>query len=78
MFEYHGILGIAVVASPQSLHLSNDELPSVLSRGTLSALSVNEIYAISLSVKYVLLQKIDITIWFPSSHASSATDQSQE
>jgi len=78
MSEYHGFLRITVVASSQFSHLSNDELASVLSQGTLSGWPVNEISVVSLSVKYVILHKIDFSNWFPSSHASSATDQSQE
>ncbi|KAA0058376.1 gag-pol polyprotein [Cucumis melo var. makuwa] len=76
--QYHGFLGITMVANSQSSHLSNDELTSVLSQGTLSVWSVNEISVVSLSVKYVILHKIGITNWFSSSHASSAADQSQE
>ena len=78
MFEYHGFLGITVATSSHSLHLSIDVLASVLSRGTFSVWPVNEISVVSLSVKYVILHKIDFTNWFPSSHASSAADQSQE
>ncbi|KAA0045422.1 gag-pol polyprotein [Cucumis melo var. makuwa] len=72
------ILGIVVVASSQSSHLSIDVLASVLSRGTLSVWSVNEICVVSLSVKSVILHKIDFTNWFPSSRGPSAADQSQE
>ena len=43
----------------------------LLSGGTLSSWSVNGIPAVALSVKYVILHKIDIANWFPSSHASS-------
>ena len=78
MFKYHGFLGIAVVASSQSSHLSIDDLTYVLSRGTLPVWSVNETSAVSLSVKYVILFKIDFTNWFPSSRAPSVADQSQE
>uniref|UniRef100_A0A9I9E5N1 Uncharacterized protein n=1 Tax=Cucumis melo TaxID=3656 RepID=A0A9I9E5N1_CUCME len=76
MFEYHGFLGITVVASSQSLHLSIDDLASVLSRGTLSVWPVNEIFVVSLSVKHVILHKIDFTNWFSSACAPSAADQS--
>ncbi|TYJ96678.1 envelope-like protein [Cucumis melo var. makuwa] len=34
---------------------------------------VNGIPAVALSVKYAILHKIDITNWFPSSHASSVS-----
>ena len=66
------------MASSQSSHLSIDDLTSILSRETLSVWLVNEIFVISLSVKYVILHKIDFTNWFPLSRAPSAADQSQE
>ncbi|KAA0055001.1 uncharacterized protein E6C27_scaffold43052G001520 [Cucumis melo var. makuwa] len=50
-------------------HPSNDVLASILSRGTLSIWPVNGIPAVSLSIRYVILHKIDIVDWFPSSHA---------
>ena len=40
--------------------LSNDELASVLSSGTLSIWPINDIPAISLSTKYAILYKIGI------------------
>ncbi|XP_008466681.2 uncharacterized protein LOC103504033 [Cucumis melo] len=46
-------------------------LATVLSGGTLSTWPVNGIPAAALSVKYVILHKIGIANWFPSSHASS-------
>ncbi|KAA0059857.1 uncharacterized protein E5676_scaffold184G00580 [Cucumis melo var. makuwa] len=48
-------------------------LASVLSGGTLSIWLVNGISIVSLSVKYVILHKIDIANRFPSSHASSVS-----
>ena len=50
-------------------HPSNDVLASILSGGTLSIWPVNGIPAVSLSIRYVILHKIDIVNWFPSSHA---------
>ncbi|KAA0035507.1 putative mitochondrial protein [Cucumis melo var. makuwa] len=43
--------------------------------GTLSSWSVNGIPTVALSVKYVILHKIGIANWFPSSHASSVLVQ---
>ncbi|TYK02704.1 uncharacterized protein E5676_scaffold1161G00370 [Cucumis melo var. makuwa] len=54
-----------------SSHPSNDVLAFVLSRETWSVWLVNGISTISLSVKYVIIHKIDIVNWFPSSHASN-------
>ncbi|KAA0038133.1 envelope-like protein [Cucumis melo var. makuwa] len=50
---------------------SNEVLASILSGGTLSSWPVNSIPAVALSVKYVILYKIGIANWFPSSHAST-------
>ena len=52
---------------------SNDELTSILSGSTLSVWSVNRIPVVSLSIKYVILHKIGIVNWFPSSHVSSVS-----
>ncbi|TYK23190.1 uncharacterized protein E5676_scaffold142G002200 [Cucumis melo var. makuwa] len=46
-------------------------LATVLSGGTLSTWPVNGIPAAALNIKYVVLHKIDIANWVPSSHASS-------
>ncbi|XP_050935655.1 uncharacterized protein LOC127144137 [Cucumis melo] len=46
--------------------------PTVIN-GTLSSWPVNGIPAVALSVKYVILHKIGIANWFPSSHASSVS-----
>ncbi|TYK08882.1 uncharacterized protein E5676_scaffold1411G00040 [Cucumis melo var. makuwa] len=52
---------------------SNEVLVFVLSGGTLSSWPVNGISVVTLSVKYVILHKIGIANWFPSSHASSVS-----
>uniref|UniRef100_A0A9I9EBZ4 Putative plant transposon protein domain-containing protein n=1 Tax=Cucumis melo TaxID=3656 RepID=A0A9I9EBZ4_CUCME len=67
----NGFLGnvVSINFSPSSS--STDILASVLSGGILSSWPVNGIPAVALSVKYVILHKIDIANWFPSSHASS-------
>ena len=52
---------------------SNEVLASILYAGTLSYWPVNGIPTIALSVKYVILQKIGITNWLPSSHASNVS-----
>ena len=44
-----------------------------LSGGTVSVWPINGIPAVSLSVKYVILYKVGIANWFPSSHASSVS-----
>ncbi|XP_050941306.1 uncharacterized protein LOC127149565 [Cucumis melo] len=69
----NGFLGnvIDVDCSPSSP--STDILASVLSSGTLSTWPVNGIPVVALSIKYVILHKIDIANWFPSSHASSVS-----
>ncbi|XP_008448096.1 uncharacterized protein LOC103490383 [Cucumis melo] len=69
----HGFLGNTMVSGSQSLHPSNDELAPVSSGGILSIWQVNEIPALSLSVKYVILYMIDITKWLPSLHASTVS-----
>ncbi|TYK21311.1 F5J5.1 [Cucumis melo var. makuwa] len=69
----NGFLGnvIALDFSPSSP--STDVLTSVLFGGTLSSWPVNDIHVAALSVKYVILHKIGIANWFPSSHASSVS-----
>ena len=56
-----------------SSHPSNEVLASILSGGTLPVWLVNGISAVSLSVKHVILHKIGIANWFPSSHAFSVS-----
>ncbi|TYK07715.1 envelope-like protein [Cucumis melo var. makuwa] len=53
----NGFLGNTMVASSQSSHLSNDELASVLSEGTLSVWSVNEIPVEHFCIKF---ESVDI------------------
>ncbi|KAA0039633.1 uncharacterized protein E5676_scaffold767G00060 [Cucumis melo var. makuwa] len=65
------VLGNTVESGSTPSHLSNDVMASVLFGGTLSIWPVNGILAISLSINYVILHKIDIANWFPSSHASN-------
>ncbi|KAA0045250.1 uncharacterized protein E5676_scaffold1493G00850 [Cucumis melo var. makuwa] len=62
---------VSINFSPSSP--STDVLASLLSGGTLSSWPVNGIPAVALSVKYVILHKIGIANWFPSSHASSVS-----
>ena len=67
----NGFLGNTVKPNSTLSHPSNDVLASVLFEGTLSIWPVNGILVVSLSIKYVILHKIDIANWFPSLHASS-------
>ncbi|KAA0049880.1 uncharacterized protein E5676_scaffold105G00150 [Cucumis melo var. makuwa] len=46
--------------------------PAIIN-GTVSVWPINGIPAVSLSVKYVILYKVGIANWFPSSHASSVS-----
>ncbi|TYK05472.1 envelope-like protein [Cucumis melo var. makuwa] len=46
---------------------------SSIELGTLSFWPTNGIPVVALSVKYAILHKIGIAIWFPSSHASSVS-----
>ncbi|KAA0033927.1 envelope-like protein [Cucumis melo var. makuwa] len=62
---------VALDCSPSSP--SAKVLASVLAGGTLSLWPVNGIHAVAFSVKYVILHKIGIANWFPSSHASSVS-----
>ena len=66
-------LGNTVEPNSTSSHPSNEVLAFILSGGTLSVWPVNGILAILLSIKYVILHKIGIANWFPSSHASSVS-----
>uniref|UniRef100_A0A9I9EG69 Putative plant transposon protein domain-containing protein n=1 Tax=Cucumis melo TaxID=3656 RepID=A0A9I9EG69_CUCME len=52
---------------------SNEVLASVLTGWTLSSWPVNGIHAVALSVKYVILHKVDIANWFSFSYASSVS-----
>ena len=61
------------VTNSNASHPSNKVLASVLSRETLSIWPVNGIPVESLSGKYVILHKIGVANWFPSSHASSVS-----
>ena len=67
----NGFLGNTVEFGSTPSHPYNDVLTFVLSGGTLSIWPVNGIPTVSLGIKYVILHKVGITNWFPSSHASS-------
>ncbi|KAA0063935.1 uncharacterized protein E5676_scaffold1827G00030 [Cucumis melo var. makuwa] len=69
----NGYLGNSVVFSSQSSHPSNDVLAPFLSGRTFSIWPINEILAISLSVTYVNLHKMDIANGFPSLHTFSVS-----
>ncbi|KAL0548916.1 hypothetical protein IC582_013393 [Cucumis melo] len=69
----NGFLENAVTLNYSPSSPSTDVLTSVLSSGTLSSWPVNGIPAVTLSVKYVILHKIGIANWFPSSYASSVS-----
>uniref|UniRef100_A0A9I9E9M0 Putative plant transposon protein domain-containing protein n=1 Tax=Cucumis melo TaxID=3656 RepID=A0A9I9E9M0_CUCME len=60
-------------ANYQTVHIKEFKFvisPAVIN-GTLSTWPVNGIPAAALRIKYVILHKIGIANWFPSSHASS-------
>ncbi|XP_050935684.1 uncharacterized protein LOC127144159 [Cucumis melo] len=67
----NGFLGNTIDFDCSPPCLTTEVLATVLSGGTLSTWPVNKIPAAALSVKYVILHKIGIANWFPSSHASS-------
>uniref|UniRef100_A0A1S3CJR8 Putative plant transposon protein domain-containing protein n=1 Tax=Cucumis melo TaxID=3656 RepID=A0A1S3CJR8_CUCME len=69
----NGFLGNVVSNDFSSSSPSTNSLAFVLSKGTLSAWPANGTPAVALSVKYVILHKIGIANWFPSSHASSVS-----
>ncbi|XP_050939318.1 uncharacterized protein LOC127148928 [Cucumis melo] len=69
----NGFLGNVIDVDCSSSSPSTDVLASVLSGGTLSTWPVNGIHAVALSIKYVILHKIGIANWFPSSHAFSVS-----
>ncbi|KAA0051428.1 envelope-like protein [Cucumis melo var. makuwa] len=69
----NGFLGNAISINFSASSPSTDVLTPVLSGGTLSSWPVNGMSAVALSVKYVILHKIGIANWFPSSHASSVS-----
>ncbi|KAA0061139.1 uncharacterized protein E6C27_scaffold753G00030 [Cucumis melo var. makuwa] len=70
---YPQFLGSNVEPECSPSNPSNEVLKSALSGGTLSSWLVNGIPTVALSVKYVILHKIGIANWFPSSHASSVS-----
>ncbi|TYK04247.1 uncharacterized protein E5676_scaffold758G00220 [Cucumis melo var. makuwa] len=65
----NGFLGNNVEPNSLPLNPSNEVLAFVLFGGTRSTWLVNGIPTVSLSIKYVILHKIGIANWFPSSHA---------
>uniref|UniRef100_A0A9I9EDZ5 Putative plant transposon protein domain-containing protein n=1 Tax=Cucumis melo TaxID=3656 RepID=A0A9I9EDZ5_CUCME len=67
----NGFLGSTVDIECSPSCPPTEVLATVLSGGTLSTWPVNGIPAAALSIKYVVLHKIGIANWFPSSHASS-------
>ncbi|XP_008454690.2 uncharacterized protein LOC103495044 [Cucumis melo] len=67
----NGFLDNNVEPNSSPSNPSNKFLALVLSGGTLSTRPVNGIPVVSLSIKYVILHKIDFANWFPSSNASS-------
>ena len=69
----NGFLGNTMESNSTPSHPSNEVLASVLSKGTLSIWPVNGISTVSLSIKYVILHKINIVNWLPSSHVSSVS-----
>ncbi|TYK03217.1 uncharacterized protein E5676_scaffold298G00290 [Cucumis melo var. makuwa] len=69
----NGFLGNIVDLDCSLSTPSIEILASILSGGIRSSWPVNGIPAIALSVKYVILHKIGIANWFPSSYASSVS-----
>ncbi|KAA0066044.1 uncharacterized protein E5676_scaffold446G00670 [Cucumis melo var. makuwa] len=69
----NGFLGNAISINFSPSSPATDVLAFVLSGGILSSWPVNGIPVVALSVKYVILHKIGIANWFPSSHASSVS-----
>ncbi|KAA0035566.1 uncharacterized protein E5676_scaffold455G001960 [Cucumis melo var. makuwa] len=69
----NGFLGNTVLNNFSPSDPSTDVLDSVFSGGTLSSCPTNGMPVVALSVKYVILHKIDIANWFPSFHASSVS-----
>ncbi|TYK04105.1 gag-pol polyprotein [Cucumis melo var. makuwa] len=67
----NGFLGNTVDIDCSPSCPPTEVLATVLSGGTLSIWAVNGIPAAALSIKYVVLHKIDIANWFRFSHASS-------